>query len=93
MGATLNIAVGLNAYTLTDRATWINFKNKSSHKIIFENDQLLFNQYGITLVSDERCPNINKNTAKIFFDWITSNETKKIINSYTRNGHQLFFTR
>tara|TARA_B100000287_G_scaffold300617_1_gene283768 strand:+ start:1557 stop:2402 length:846 start_codon:yes stop_codon:yes gene_type:complete len=92
MGATLNIAIGLNAYTLSDRATWLNFKNKSDHKIVYEKDPLLFNQYGITIINDRKCPNINKEAAVLFFNWITSDEAKKLINSYRVNGFQLFFT-
>ena len=82
MGATLNIAIGLNAYTLSDRATWLNFKNKSDHKIVYEKDPLLFNQYGITIINDRKCPNINKEAAVLFFNWITSDEAKKLINFY-----------
>ena len=92
MGATLNIAIGLNAYTFADRATWINFKNKQNHIIIYENDSLLKNQYGIILVSNKKCKNINTKSSKIFYDWILSSEGKKLIHNYRINNYQLFFT-
>jgi len=59
MGATLNIASGMGGYTLTDRASWVNFNNKSDLKIVAEKNKLFFNQYGITMVNPEKCPNTN----------------------------------
>ena len=93
MGSTINIAIGMNAYTYTDRATWLNFKNKLNHKILFEKDPLLFNQYGIIRVNKKRCPNVNDIQAKIFYNWILSDHGKILIESYKLNNEQLFFVR
>ena len=72
MGATLNVAVGMNAYCLTDRATWLAFANKADHGILFEGDTALFNQYGVIPVSPERCPSIKYQAAVAFRDWLVS---------------------
>jgi tungstate transport system substrate-binding protein len=93
MGSTINIAIGMNGYTYTDRATWLNFKNKLNHKILFENDFLLFNQYGIIRVNKKRCPNVNNTQAKIFYNWILSDRGRTLIKSYKVNNEQLFFVR
>ena len=93
MGSTINIAIGMNGYTYTDRATWLNFKNKLNHKILFENDFLLFNQYGIIRVNKKRCPNVNNTQAKIFYNWILSDRGRTLIKSYEVNNEQLFFVR
>ena len=93
MGSTINIAIGMNAYTFTDRATWINFKNKLRHKVLFEKDPLLFNQYGIIQVNPKRCPNVNLPLSKIFKKWILSDYGKKLIESYKINDEQLFFIK
>ena len=91
MGSTLNITVGLNAYTFVDRATWLNFKNKQNHIIVYEKDPRMKNQYGIILVNADKCKNINKKSSMIFYDWILSTEGKNLINNYQINGKQLFF--
>lgn len=91
MGATLNAAVGMNAYTLSDRATWVAFENKQNHGIIFEGDDDLFNQYGIITLSVERCPNIKHQSAQIFIDWILSEKGQSAIANYKRFDQQLFF--
>tara|TARA_B100001769_G_C22064639_1_gene572817 strand:+ start:463 stop:1287 length:825 start_codon:yes stop_codon:yes gene_type:complete len=91
MGATLNIAIGLNAYTFTDRATWIHFKNKANHKIVFQNNRLLSNEYGIILVNPEHCPDINLASAKLFQEWILSDNGRMLINNYKIDNKQLFY--
>ena len=91
MGATINIAIGMNAYTFTDRATWINFKNKLDHKILFEGDPLLFNQYGVIRVNEKVCPNVNIESSKKFITWILSDVGKTLIQKYKVNNKQLFF--
>jgi len=91
MGATLNVAVGMNAYTMTDRATWISFGNRQDFKILFQGDQQLFNQYGIILVNPERCANVKTKPAQVFIDWILSAKGQKIIDAYQLQGKQLFF--
>jgi len=91
MGATLNTASASNAYTLSDRATWIAFKNKGGLVIVVEGDQRLFNQYGIMLVNPAKHPHVKKDLGQQFIDWIVSAEGQKAIADYRRNGKQLFF--
>lgn len=91
MGATLNIAQGMGGYTLTDRATWLAFKNKDGLKIVFEGDPQMFNQYGIIAVSAEKFPHVKAEDAQTFVDWILSAEGQKAIAGYKLNGTQLFF--
>ena len=90
MGATLNVAVGMNAYTYSDRATWLKFKNKQNHVILYENDDLLRNQYGIVLINESHCRNINHDKANMFYKWITSNEGQEHISNYKYNNVPLF---
>jgi tungstate transport system substrate-binding protein len=92
MGATINIAVGLGGYTLTDRATWINFANKSDFTILSEGDEALFNPYGIMRVSAQKCPSAKIEEAQIFIDWLISDKGQKLIASYKTDGKSLFFT-
>jgi tungstate transport system substrate-binding protein len=91
MGATLNTAVGMGAYTLTDRATWISFKNKGDYTILVEGDPELFNQYGVILVNPEKYPNVQAVEGQTFIDWILSDEGQAAIAAYTLDGQQLFF--
>ena len=91
MGSTLLIANQMNAYTLSDRSTWIAFNKKENLQIVCENLPPLFNQYGIILVSNKINNNLNIEEAKKYIDWITSEEAKKLINNYRVNGKQLFF--
>lgn len=91
MGATLNVAVGMGAYTMTDRATWISFGNKADFEIMVEGDDALFNQYGIILVNPERCPSVNAVAGQAFIDWMTSEAGQAAIEAYRRDGQQLFF--
>ena len=91
MGATLNFAVQANAYTLSDRATWLAFANRGGHKILFQGQPPLFNQYGVVPVSKSHCPNVKHELAKEFTNWLVSLEGQNMIASYERNGAQLFF--
>lgn len=91
MGATLNIAVGMGAYALTDRATWIAFGNKGGHEIVFEGDARLFNQYGIVAVNPAKHANVKADLAQEFIDWVLSDEGQNAIASYRVDGQQLFF--
>ncbi len=91
MGATLNTAVGMGAYALTDRGTWISFKNKGDYKILVEGDPNLFNQYGVILVSPKRHPRVKAVEGQAFVDWILSDEGQQAIASYKIDGLQLFF--
>ncbi len=91
MGATLNIAAGMNAYTLTDRASWVAFANKRNLKLLVEGDPRLFNQYGVILVNPKRHPSVRFAAAKAFRDWLVGAEGQAAIGSYRRAGQQLFF--
>src|SRR5690625_4013960 len=91
MGPTLNIAVGMDAYALTDRAPWINFGNKGDLKIVVERDEKLFNQYGVIPVSPDHCPNIKIDMAQEFADWLVSEEGQEAIANFKLDGEQLFF--
>ena len=91
MGATLNFAVQTDAYTLSDRATWLSFSNRAGHKILFQGQPPLFNQYGVVPVSNSHCPNVKYEFAQQFTDWLVSADGQNIIASYTLNGAQLFF--
>jgi tungstate transport system substrate-binding protein len=91
MGATLNASVGMGAYTLTDRATWISFGNKGDFKIEVEGDPKLFNQYGVTLVNKDKCPSVKTDLGQQFIDWLISEHGQKIIADYKVDGQQLFF--
>ncbi len=91
MGATLNTGIGMGAYVLTDRATWITFGNKQDYDIVLEGDPALHNQYGITLVSPEACPQVNVTAARTLIDWLLAEAGQAAIGSYTVDGQQLFF--
>jgi tungstate transport system substrate-binding protein len=91
MGAALNTAGASNAYVLSDRGTWISFKNKGDLVIDVEGDKRLFNQYGVMLVNPAKHPNVKKDLGQAFIDWLISPEGQKIIANYKINGEQLFY--
>ena len=91
MGATLNLAVGMKAYTMTDRATWIAFGNKGDFEIMIEGDERLFNQYGVILVNPERHSGVKAKEGQAFIDWLTGPDGQRAIASYRRDGETLFF--
>jgi tungstate transport system substrate-binding protein len=91
MGATLNTAAASNAYTLTDRATWIHFKNKRDLVIEVQGDKGLFNQYGVMLVNPEKCPHVKKDLGQAFIDYLISPQGQKDIAGYKVGGQELFF--
>ena len=91
MGTTLNIGIGMGAYVLTDRATWLSFGNRRDHRIAVEGDPKLFNQYGIILVNPDRHPNVKAGPGRQFVDWILSEEGQAAIAAYKVDGQQLFF--
>ena len=91
MGATLNAGVGMDAYVMTDRATWISFENKGDFEIHVEGDEDLFNQYGVILVNPETCENVDAASGQAFVDWLISAPGQQAIGDYTLNGQQLFF--
>ncbi len=91
MGATLNTAVGMGAYALTDRGTWISFKNKGDYKIVIEGDPELFNQYGVILVNPAKFANVKAKQGQAFIDWLLSDEGQAAIAGFKIEGRQLFF--
>jgi len=91
MGPTLNTASGMNAYALTDRGTWLSFKNRGELVISVEGDQRLFNQYGVILVNPAKHPHVKKEMGQAFIDWVISPEGQKAIAEYKIGGKQLFF--
>jgi tungstate transport system substrate-binding protein len=90
MGKVLQIASELDAYTLTDRGTWLAYRNKSSLKVLFEGDQMLHNPYGIIAVSASRYPDINHQGALALIEWITSTKGQQLIGDFRIDGTQLF---
>jgi tungstate transport system substrate-binding protein len=91
MGAALNTAGASNGYVLSDRGTWIHFKNKGDLQILVEGDKRMFNQYGIMLVNPAKHPNVKKELGQQFIDWVISPEGQKAIANYKINGEQLFY--
>jgi tungstate transport system substrate-binding protein len=91
MGPTLNTSAAMNAYTLTDRGTWLSFKNRRDLVIVVEGDKKLFNQYGVMLVNPAKHPNVKKAEGQAFVDWLISPDGQKTIADYKINGEQLFF--
>ena len=91
MGAALNTASASNAYVLSDRGTWISFKNKGDLGIAVEGDKRLFNQYGVILVNPAKHPNVKRDFGQQFIDWLVSPEGQKTIANNKINGEQLFY--
>ena len=91
MGPSLNMASSVNGYILTDRGTWLSFKNRGDLTILVEGDNKLFNQYGVILVNPEKHPHVNKADAQRFIDWLVSPAGQKAIAEYKIGGEQLFF--
>ena len=91
MGAALNTASASNSYVLTDRGTWLSFKNRGDLIISVEGDNRLFNQYGAMLVNPAKHPNMKKDLGQAFIDWLISPEGQKAIAGYKINGEQLFY--
>jgi len=90
MGASLNTAAGLDAYILTDRASWLNFKNKTGLSLIYEGDPVLFNQYTYLPINSARHPHINSGAAEALEAWLTSDVARDLINGHRMAGEQLF---
>ena len=91
MGPTLNTAAGMNAYTLTDRGTWLSFQNRGDLDVLVQGDAKLSNQYGVILVNPEKHPNVKADLGQQFVDWLISPEGQKAIAEYKIGGEQLFF--
>ena len=91
MGPTLNTASAMNAYLLTDRGTWLAFRNRGDLAILVEGDRQLFNQYGVMLVNPARHPHVKKELGQAFVDWVVSPPGQAVIAGYRIGGEQLFF--
>ena len=91
MGAALNTASATDSYLLSDRGTWLSFKNKGDLVIEVEGDKHLFNQYGVMLVNPQKHPHVKKELGQQFIDWLVSAEGQRAIADYKINGEQLFY--
>jgi len=91
MGPTLNMSAGMGAYTLSDRGTWLSFKNRQDLDIVFAGDRRMFNPYGVMLVNPARHPQVKVKQGMAFIDWLTGTEGQATIADYKINGAQLFF--
>jgi tungstate transport system substrate-binding protein len=91
MGAALNTASAMNGYVLSDRGTWISFRNRGDLEIVVEGDRQLFNQYGVMLVNPAKFPSVKQELGQAFVDWLVSREGQAAIAGYTIDGQQLFF--
>ncbi len=91
MGPTLNTAAAMNAYALTDRGTWLSFKNRQSLVIAVEGDLKLFNQYGVMLVNPAKHKHVKTKLGMAFIEWVSSPEGQAAIAAYKIGGEQLFF--
>jgi tungstate transport system substrate-binding protein len=91
MGAALNTASAMNAYVLSDRGTWISFKNRGDLVVAVEGDAKLFNQYGVILVNPAKHPHVKQELGQTFIDWLISPAGQKTIAGYKIDGQQLFF--
>ena len=90
MGASLNTASAVNAYIMSDRASWLNFSNKGSLELLYSGDPILFNQYAYLPVNPQKHPHLDPDAAKQLEDWLTSPKARALIDGYTINGEKLF---
>ena len=91
MGPALNIASSKNAYVLSDRGTWLNFKNRGDLAVLVEGDERLFNPYGVMVVNPAKHPHVKAELGQVFVDWLVSPAGQATIASYTIGGEPLFF--
>ncbi len=91
MGPALNMASATSGYTLTDRGTWLSFKNRGELIVLVEGDNKLFNQYGVMLVNPAKHANVKVAEGQAFIDWLVSPEGQKVIADYKIDGQRLFF--
>jgi tungstate transport system substrate-binding protein len=91
MGQALNIAASSNAYVVSDRGTWLSFKNKGDLAVLVEGDQRLFNQYGVIVVNPAKHPHTKTALAQAFSDWVVEPDGQASIAAYKVGGEQLFF--
>jgi tungstate transport system substrate-binding protein len=91
MGAALNTAGAMNAYVLSDRGTWLSFKNRGDLEVAVEGDRRLYNQYGVILVNPQKHPSVKAELGQSFIDWLISQEGQEAIGRYQIDGEQMFF--
>jgi tungstate transport system substrate-binding protein len=91
MGPALNMASSSNAYLLSDRGTWLSFRNRGELAVLTEGDKRLFNQYGVMLVNPEKHPAVKAREGQAFIDWLISPKGQETIAAYKVGGEQLFF--
>ena len=92
MANAINVAAEMQAYLLTDRGTWISFKNKNDLSILFQRKEALFNPYGVIAVNPKKFPHVEYEKSKIFINWLLEGEGKQLINNYKVDNQKLFFT-
>ena len=90
MGAALNIAAAMSAYTLSDRGTWLSFGNKGDLTLLVEGDPRLLNRYDVILLDPKKHPEAKQEPAHRFADWLASPEGQAAIGAYKINGEQMF---
>ncbi len=90
MGATLNTAAAMSGYALTDRGTWLSFKNRGDLEVLVEGDERLFNPYGVILVNEKKHPHVKTGQGQKFVDWLISPTGQAAIAEFKVNGEQLF---
>lgn len=93
MGATINTAIGLNAYTFTDKSTWISFNNKLDYRVYGEYDNYLINEYKALLINKKKCPYSKFEDSRKVLNWLLSTEIKNKIIKFKKNNEQLFFIK
>ena len=91
MGPALNTAASMRAYVLSDRATWLAFRNRGDLTLVVQGDRRLSNQYGVILVNPKRHPHVKSRLGQAFIDWLVSPEGQSAIADYRIDGEQLFF--
>ncbi|AZR40631.1 substrate-binding domain-containing protein [Marinobacter salarius] len=91
MGPTLNTAAAMDAYVMSDRATWVAFGNRQNLTLLFAGDEVLFNQYGSLLISEEKHPHLKHDLAEQWHNWLISEDGQQAIADFKVDGQQLFF--
>mgnify|MGYP002653815785 CR=1 FL=1 len=91
MGPALNTAAAMDAYVMSDRATWVAFENRQNLELLFAGDEVMFNQYGSLLLSEEKHPHLKHEMAAKWHNWLLSDEGQQAIADFKVDGQQLFF--
>ena len=91
MGEVIIMASELDGYTLSDRGTYVAFREKTKSEIVFEGDEQLFNPYGAIMVNPQKHPHVNKDLARAFLNYLISDQCRELITRFRKNGEQLFY--